>query len=285
MTNVEYLSFSVINSLNFCYKSLIPSLFPFLVLSSVALYCIRLDSILKYANQVLDKCKIYKKEIIIGWITGFVVGAKGICENFKKNDDIIAFNNAIIISSNAGIGFVIGCVGGVIWNDFNFGIYLYFSQIFSAIILSKLFLKHPQNQIDNTPSVKVSDSFSTGIIKAIKNSTSTILTICFFNIFFNVIKDLICLILKLNETNLSYTIISVIFDFSNGIFSTLKIENLLLKGFLSGACIGFGGICVLMQIFAECEGKPLYKFQFIFFKLIQGILCGFLAVIYILLIF
>lgn len=137
LTNVKYISISVTESLNFCYKSLIPSLFPFMVLSSVILYTMGTLENYKILNILLDNCKTYANEIFLGSLCGFVIGAKGICEKFKATDSKTDFNRAIVLSSNAGVGFVVGCVGCVIWKSIWFGICLYVAQILSAIIIFK----------------------------------------------------------------------------------------------------------------------------------------------------
>ena len=137
LTNVKYVSLAVVNGLKFCGNKLIPSLYPFMVLSSIMLYTIRVDGDYKISKNILDNCKIYTNEIIIGCICGFVIGAKGICGKYKANYSENDFNRAILLSSNAGIGFVIGCVGCTIFNDIFYGVYLYAMQILSGYILFK----------------------------------------------------------------------------------------------------------------------------------------------------
>lgn len=278
LANVKYITASVISSLGFIYRTLIPSLFPFMVISSIILYTTRVQSDFKLINFVLDNCKIYANEILIGWICGFVIGAKGICEKYKLYNDIESFNRSVFLSSNAGAGFVIGCVGGVIYKNIWFGIYLYIVQILSALLIFKLkgYKKtYSKNIIYDTPI-----PFFSAIVKAVKVSTGSIITICGFNIFFSTLCDLINVRMGLTVGNIKFAINNIIMDFSKGSFCVLELNNKLLCYFLTGFCVGFGGISVHLQIFSECEGYPLNKLKFTILKFMQGFICGLFSLTY-----
>ena len=162
-------------------------------------------------NLILGNCKIYLNEILIGNICGFVIGAKGICQKFNDYTDINDFNNSIFLSSNAGVGFVVGCVGGVIYENINFGIFLYIVQIISGYIIFKLCAKKRETCIvfaDNTKGQGLIE----GIVKAVKVSTSTILTVCGFNVFFSALCDLIINSFGINKSVYQSVIVKVFFD-------------------------------------------------------------------------
>ena len=229
----------------------------------------------------ISKNKIIQAMIFgcgIGWICGFVIGAKGICEKYKLYNDIESFNRSVFLSSNAGAGFVIGCVGGVIYKNIWFGIYLYIVQILSALLIFKL-QDHKKTYIENV----IYDTpipFFSAIVKAIKVSTGSIITICGFNIFFSTLCDLINIHMGLTVGNILFTINNIIMDFSKGSFCVLELNNKLLCYFLTGFCVGFGGICVHLQIFSECEGYPLNKLKFTILKFMQGFICGLFSLTY-----
>ena len=70
-------------------------------------------------------------------------------------------------------------------------------------------------------------------------------------------------------------------EFCNGAFKCLEFSNIYIKAFFTGFTVGFGGICVHFQIFSVCKELPLNKKVFSLFKLLQGILLGILAIIYV----
>lgn len=278
LTNVKYISSSVIDGLTFCGIKLIPSLFPFMVLSSIMLYCIRFDGNFKLSKHILDNCKIYTNEIIIGCICGFVIGAKGICKKYKQHYGENDFNRAIFLSSNAGVGFVIGCVGCSIFNDIFYGIYLYVMQILSGYVLFKISYKATKN-IDDFDCDFIDKNLIDATVISIKNSTDTIITICGFSVFFSIVLDLLIKLFNVKNANI-LSLITVFLDFSKGIFSVVKISNFDLLTFISGFCIGFGGLSVFIQICSICEGYPFNKTKFFILKFSQGIILGILSILY-----
>ena len=275
LANVKYLSLSVVSSLEFCYRALIPSLFPCMVISSVILYTIRIRGDFKIIDFILDNCKMYANEIFLGWLCGFVIGARGICQKYKYYNDENAFNRSVFLTSNVSLAFVVGCVGIVIWQNVIFGIYLYLIQIISSLLIFKIQGKGKECSIASDTIQP--QTLTSSLIKAIKSSTDSIITICGFNIFFSSVSDLINRYFSSDKFKIINTLI---FDFSRGSFGVVKINDLLFSSFLTGFCIGFGGLCVHMQIFAECEGYPLNKLKFTFLKTIQGSICGIFALIF-----
>lgn len=282
--NVKNINSSVFRSIGFSYKILVPALFPTLILSGIMSSVVRLySSFCCSENEPLDKCKILKINIITGMICGFVVGARAICENlakFKTKSNKISLY--IALSSNAGIAFVVGFVGLKIWDDFTLGIYLYFVQILSALIVF-LLVKNllPENEII---SFRRLDIDKLGVIEVITNSVSgaysTMGLICSFNVFATIVTGL--LLSYFNASGIFESFVLSFVDFSMGLTS-LDNANKLVSLALTGFAIGFGGISVHLQTFAICEGYGLKKLVFFLYKFLQGILCACLSMLYLLL--
>ena len=112
-TNVKNINSVVYNALIFCGNTLICSIFPFMILSSFIANSYIIERLLpKKQKNILGICKIYLPSVILGSVAGFVTGAKCIKEIYSENQtDSVSFTNAVILSSNAGIGFVVACVG------------------------------------------------------------------------------------------------------------------------------------------------------------------------------
>ena len=142
--NVENVCTSILSSLEFCAKSVIPSLFPYMVISSLIVYTACFDGLFSKLPDrlfnILGVCKKYCVPIITGNLCGFVTGAKCICDIYEKSQsDESEFSDSVILSSNAGIGFVVGYVGSKLWGDMRFGIFIYSVQIISAFLFNGVF--------------------------------------------------------------------------------------------------------------------------------------------------
>jgi hypothetical protein len=291
-TNVENIFLSTKSALLFCASSLVPSIFIFMVLCSTILYTKALEPLFSIMPnsliRILGTCKKYIPHILLGSLCGFVNGPKAICEDFKKNGGSdVEFSNAIILSSNAGIRFLLGCVGGKIWSNFLFGIYLFLCQIFLSFLLGGLILKRPKF---NNSSDKFSKNYCknsskkegafTSISRAVISSSSTIISICGFIVFFSAICEIFSVIFSIEKGTNFHSILNIFMEFCQGSFYAISFNSLNSCLFFTGFCVRFGGICVHMQTFAVCDGFPLDKIRFFIFKLFHGILCGFSAVLF-----
>ncbi|MBO5374431.1 MAG: hypothetical protein J6A54_03160, partial [Clostridia bacterium] len=161
---------------------------------------------------------------------------------------------------------------------------LFLAQIFWAFFLGKLILKrvdiHSKNSdfYNKNPTNKI--SFFSSISKAVISSSTTIISICAFVIFFSVICEIAASVCLLKKDSGGYSILNILCEFCKGSIYCIKFENTLLCAFFSGLCVGFGGFCVHFQTFAVCEGFYVDKVRFIAFKTIHGVVCGLSALLY-----
>ncbi len=272
--NVKDINLTIYNSLIFCGNTLICSIFPFMVISSFISNTYIIEKLLsKSKNNILGICKIYLPSIILGSIAGFVTGAKCIREIYSKNPtDSESFSNAIILSSNAGIGFIVACVGVRIWNSTIYGFILYAFQIIISLFLGKIFFRKKQDE--NYFIITQKANYINAFTDAISSSAQVIITMCSFIIFFSIIITTISTLFPIETRTEVSSILNIFLEFCTGAFKCVSFKNTLLCGFLTGFSIGFGGLCVHFQIFSVCNNFPLSKGKFFVFKLIHGLLLG-----------
>ena len=285
-TNVENVNFSIKSSLLFCVNSLIPSIFIFMIICSFFLYSSVFSDIFallpKRLFSILGICKKYASHIFLCSFCGFINGPKVICEDYRKNGgNEREFSNAIILSSNAGIGFLVGFLGARLWGSSSYGVYLFFTQLFSSVILGRLLLKHDKEDETASPNESIKLSFSSAFSRAVTSSALTMLSICAFVVFFSSLSSILLNLMQIPENSTVGNILSIVLEFSKGSLSSVAFKNVDMCAFFSGFCIGFGGLCVHFQTFAICDTLPLNKRLFFTFKLLHGILCGICSLIYV----
>lgn len=296
--NAENVISSSKEAIYFCVNSLVPSIFIFMIFCSFILYTKALESIFnRLPNGLLSFlgiCRKYVLFVLLCSICGFVNGPKLICEDYKENGgEKVDFSNAIILSSNAGIGFLIACVGSKIWGSVSFGLYLFCSQIFCSFLLGKLLLRpskksselsqknHEDSHMKALENSVQKDSVFKSFFNAVSSSSFTMISMCSFVIVFSVFSEILRLILNFDINSNGYYLLNIFLEFCKGSFFSVSFSNINLCAFFTGFCIGFGGICVHFQTFAVCEGYPLNKLKFVIFKFIHGILCGACAFFYV----
>jgi len=220
-----------------CVKAIIPSMLPFMVIV-----------------QVLRNSGLYFPPMIGGFLCGFPNGAIMTQELYNvgkiKKD---RFQKLAVISNNASIGFVFAAVGIGIYHSIKVGWLLFGAQVITALIMG-LFLGLRKSE---RPSIIK----ETSKVNAFRAISIYLAIVCTTVIFFSSI------IYILNSLHIPFFLTSLI-EITNGI---AFVPPLPFAAFL----LGFGGFATAAQTFAVCSS--LNKKQYIFLKLLQGIICGFLV--------
>jgi len=236
-----------ISSLKLCAHSVIPTLFPFFVLSGILVNTGLISLLGKFLEPISKKlfkvsgkgAVVFVMGILCGYPTGAIVTAdlykqKKISK--KEGERLIAFCN------NSGPLFVIGSVGYGMLNDRNIGIILYVIHAVSAVlvgILFSLFSKESNNVYSND---YISINLGKAMSKSVENAVKSILNVCGYVVFFGCIGAIV-------KTIIPNVFINALLEVTTGakslIDSGLDINKMLIL--LSGI-IGFGGICVLLQV-------------------------------------
>lgn len=237
-------------ALELCVSSLVPSIFPFMVASSVFINYSSQDSfkaLAPFLKLLFGTSPCAAAAIIPGMICGYPVGASCACQLYKNNmiskseaESLIAFSN------NSGPLFIIGAVGTGILHCTKAGIMLYIIHIVSAIIcgiLLKPFTRSDKNAIRinlNTSSKNFTDCVS--------DSTLTILKICGFVVIFAVINRLLSPAVDLLPNHFK-CIAAGFLELTNA--SSIINENIIetkTKLILLSGALGWSGMSVHMQV-------------------------------------
>ena len=253
-----------------CLYSVIPSVFPFMVLNYILL---KSGAITAFCNRHLT---IFGKTfnlppsaasaVILGFLSGYPVGTKTAGELYENGYLTRAeYRRLTAFCSNAGPAFITGTVGIGMLKSHRSGIFLLIIHILSAICTGLVFrygqkLSEKPARITYTSKKSVILLFSEGIYDSLKS----VALICGFVIFFGAVTSYMLKIPGLpGSLCVSFT------EMTNGVsaLSALTI-NTRLKISLVSAAIGWGGICVHAQSFCFLKEKKYY----IAGKALQGIL-------------
>lgn len=264
-----------------CMSVLVPSLFPFMVVSSLIVKSgtaiIIGKRLERFTKAVFGLPGCMAPVILLSMIGGYPVGAKGINELVKigavsKHQG----KQAALFAVCAGPGFLISFVGASILGNMLFGTIILCSQCLSVIItgiLSRLFFIGRDNS-DN-PEVYESSASPPGsaLIEAVSDGTKSMLMICSFVLIFSSIIGVIDVYTK-NEI-IKSLLLSVL-EVSTAVSKLGKTMPVELVAFV----VGFGGICVHLQIFSVLCDTDISKGLFFIFRIFQGILTSLFTHIY-----
>lgn len=287
-----------------CYYTIIPSLFPFMVLSSV--FTVLGASVCRTGTYMpfLKIPSVALYSFLMGALCGFPVGVSSTAA-LTRHGFLTKDEGEILCAAanNTGPGFVVAAVGTTMWGSLYFGVYLYLIQIFTALIssclISLIFRSKRKNRHDIRHYSSISaekDSempcridnkaknekalLSSVFITAVGSSAISVIKICGFIVFFSsILSPLITILKSMGASDTLICIISSITEFTSGASTASALGGTAGK-FFTGFSIGWAGISVLFQSISAASDSPLTLKKMTLSKIIQGILCGLLATIY-----
>lgn len=257
---------SACEALILCGRVLIPSLFPFLVLSS---FIIKAQLTSSFKNASVNV-------FILGLLGGYPVGASCVCEMYmqkqlskEKAERLLTFCN------NCGPAFIFGAVGGGIFKSLKIGVFLYVIHILSAILVALIFNRKEDAAL--LPATPENGAFP----NAVKSAVSGTLNICAFVIFFSVLCEILTnfnilpVICKLfGNSKYTEAIIIGILEMTSGIYKlSATRECIVISAFL----LGFGGFSVHSQALAFISDAKLSSKKYFYGKTLQAIFSLILA--------
>ena len=278
-----------IDGLLFCGNILIPSLFPFMVLSSFLVYSglsFYISKIFGIINKTLFNLpSITCATVFLGMFGGFPVGARGIRSMLdEKQITEITARQMLYFSVGAGPAFVVFAVGLSMLNSVYYGVLLFCSQLISQIILAIIIGCHYKKKYANTTSCYACKSvrvdFSTAIVKSCSDAVTGVLNLCgmviLFSAFMGIIADI-----KLDTTIQNFLInIGIEHSIAKTLLASLlevttfcnlaHLNNTPIEFIAFG--IGFSGLCVHFQVFSALGNLKFSKKMFFVCRFFQGVI-------------
>ena len=274
--NAEVVRSSIINGIHLSALSIIPSLFPFFILSDFlsANYQDNGGAFSNFACNVLGISRISLGSIVIGFVCGFPLGVKSASELYlNKQISKEECERLCMISNNPSFAFVVSGVGAALFGSIAFGLSLYFSVILSAVsigILTKL-SRHKTQNTANIPGQKFDLSLS------IKSAAISSIYISSYIIFFSAILGLVLHLCKIECLNIIFATVLEIGNATSIISRSEIIPKILLPA-LAAFSLGFSGISVFMQSLSYLPPE-ISKRKLLGYKLIQGAMSAFFATV------
>lgn len=286
------------NGLKLCLETAVPSLFPFFVISALAVDTGLTALLGRFFTPVMKNLFSLPGHaamaFVMGITGGYPVGAQTAAELYdaslcskKETERMLSFCN------NTGPAFIIGVCGTGIFGSFKVGLLLYFIHILSALIVGLIFRPAKVSRADaHTILLRqknpVSINFIKSLIDAIKNGFLSCINVSAFVVFFSVV------IAILNKTgliaflsamlaplfmllglprDLCSVMLSGIVEMTNGLnLLSAMNENISVLLPTSAFLLGFGGFSVHCQTLSLLIPRNLSSTFYFWGKTLQGIL-------------
>lgn len=173
----------VSRGLALCCNTIIPSLFPFLVLSQLILESPVADFLgilfLPYTRLLGIRSRKAPSALLCGILGGFAAGAKGIDTLYQNGDlDKTQAQRLLVCTIGSGPAFIVGSVGTVMLGNSQAGWFLLLSQISASFILA-LLLKNIKIEPDSSAiSPAAFSKPARGLINAVSQAVTSTAMLC-----------------------------------------------------------------------------------------------------------
>lgn len=280
-----------------CYNVVIPSLFPFFILSSL-LVELGLASGLgraleKIMRPLFGVSGAGASALALGLVGGYPVGARTALELYETRQCSRAEAERLLcFCSNCGPAFLLGVVGTGVFQDPAAGLLLCAVHIVSALLVGVLFrLLRPAPEgcsAASAPAIRAA-SAPAAFTGAIKGAFSATLNICAFVVCFTILIRLLTATgllprlaallggalapLGLGEGWI-LRLLGGMLELTTGVTALAGAGQLAGRMVLASFLLGWGGLSVHCQTAALLEGSGLRMRGYLVGKLLHGLLAG-----------
>lgn len=285
---------SALIGVNLFVSKVFPSLFPFLVITSVMMAYDGIHIYSRFLGTII--CKPLKLPIqctfalVISFFCGYPLGAKYACDLYEEGQiDFKTCERLINIATNASPLFVIGAVGTSMLKSTNMGYLLLISNYISCFLMGIIFpgkasyKVFKQNMRSGISKKNIGNIVKESIESSIKTSMniggfvilfSVIISILKSNILFDIAIKNISALFNIQKNIIEGLLLGII-EMTNGCFliSSTNI-SMYVKLILISFMLGFSGFSIISQVFSFTYKHNLSMKKYIARKSIQGLICS-----------
>lgn len=281
------------SGLSLCFNVIVPSLFPFFVLSALvvdlglaARLGRALEGIMRPLFRVSGSCAA---AVALGFIGGYPVGARtalqlyeqGLCSK-SEAERLLSFCN------NSGPAFILGVVGAGVFGDSRVGFLLYLTHALASLLVGLLFRFHGGNDRSTVPhhtkpigTVTLPSAFTGAVTRSLQNT----LNICAFVVFFSVVLQLLTAFGLLGtlaaalsrlgfEEVWARRLVAGLLELSSGVSSLSGGGGFSGLASMAAFMLGWAGLSVHCQVLAFLTDSGLSPRTYLAGKLCHGLLAA-----------
>jgi sporulation integral membrane protein YlbJ len=283
--------------LTLCATVILPSLFPFLVLSALVVelgmsqYLGRLlESIMVPLFRVNGSCAC---ALALGLVGGYPVGARTAVSLYQNGQcSKTEAQRLLAFCNNCGPSFILGVVGAGIFGSSLAGLLLYLTHIAAAALVGLLFrFYRPEDRprrVRGSWSVQATP-FAAAFTRSVTGAMQSVLNICAFVLFFTVVIRVLSLSgilsalagllaalfspLGLTQT-WAQRLLTGLLELSSGVSTLSGTGGLTAKLTLAAFLLGWAGLSVHCQTLSFLTDSGLSTGTYFAGKLLHGILAA-----------
>ena len=286
---IEYMG----RGLSLCAHTVIPSLFPFMVISELLVASGAGEALGRLLSKpmkwIFGLSGAGCSAIVLGSMCGFPVGASTAVSLYDKN--VISkeeCEHLLTFSNNPSSAFLVTAVGTSLFGNHRLGLMLYLVILGTAFFIGFLMRFFLRQKASGQEKAKEHPHFPSGLhpggvsmfTNAVSHAAVSMLTVSAYVVFFSALTGTLSRML-LDMGHLSqevYALICGFFELSGGVSEAAALvgqnSSSMTPIILTAVIAGWSGLSVHCQIMTLCGGRGLSFKPYFIAKILQGILCG-----------
>jgi len=269
---------AAVQALGLCARTVIPSLFPFLTVSSLLIvlgFGGWISPLLaRWMTPLFHLPGSAGSAVLLGLVGGYPIGAKTAAELYQTRS--LTRDEAqrlLTFCNNSNPVFLISVLGCGVFGSLRTGVWLWLIHVASAMLTGILLARRGTGagRASPPPPAPPEPSFCAALVRSVREAAGGMLSLCAFVVLFYVLAA------PLSAAGRWWSAPATGFL---ELFSLTPLLTADRSGFvLAAACSGWGGTSVLLQTAAVLEGSGLSLRPCLAGKAVQGAISAALAAI------
>lgn len=273
---------AALEALRICTYSVVPSLFPFMVLSGIA--C----ELASRLTADSSRAAVFTVAIL-GVLCGFPIGASVATTMYKKG--ALSPKKAELVAgffNNASPAFAVDVIGRMFWHSCALGWVFYICQILSSIFMFgvwRIFFADvsagsADGRRNRSDAIRSQNASAADIFcDSVGSGAVTVVKVCGYIVFFHVVLSLFeAMFSYLGLPQIFSVLISAFAEFTSGASAAASLGG-NVGALICAFSVGFSGISVLAQSAGILASASLSPAPMVKVKLLCGVLSSFLTYI------
>ncbi len=252
---------SFFNGLTVWAYNVLPALFPFAVLSTIATkLCPKRKFSLTQKLFGVSCDEVY----MVSLLCGYPMGAKALSETDADADSI---THAAAFCSTVSPIFVIGTIGARLLQNALAALVVLIAQIASSLLTGLVYRPKKKLHIDG-----VTHGFAPSDIgTTITNTALSVISVGGLIALFYMMTDMVCDLMSETVRNSPLFAFAIgLLEMTNGVIAMCSVAPLRTATVLCSTLLAFGGLCVFCQCYAFLGSKHISPWKLLQMKCVQA---------------
>ena len=281
----------VTRGLLLCSRTVIPSLFPFMVLSELIVAGgfgrMIFRRICTPVKRIFSLSEAGCCAFLLGLICGFPIGARCAVSAYDRGEMSREECERVLCFSGApSSAFLISAVGVSLWESRAFGVALYASVVLASLFTAFFLARMKKKSTDASPEIPFVPSApplrgATLFIHSIRSATEGILSVSAYVVFFSALTGTVELVLApLALPPYVLDALTALLELSGGVSQAAALPSRPIAALLTALAVGWSGLSVHCQILSVTDRRSLSLRPYFLSTLLQALLtAAFLALL------